>query len=90
MRGRVSASLEDLGGDVGTLEHAEIVGTCAACGAQTARPGDWARLHESLLCPGCLAAIAGRSEEAGRNLTSAEREWERLWSKVDDILDGPR
>ncbi len=68
--------------------HAEITGTCAACGAQTTTFSGWVRLHDTLLCPGCYGAIATRSEQIGRSLSRAERDWERLWLGADDVLDG--
>ena len=58
-------------------EHPEPVRTCAGCGAQTATPGTWVRLVDTLLCPDCHSAIT-------RNC--AEREWVRLLRQVYDAL----
>ena len=71
-----------------TLKHAWFVLSCAGCGTPAAPPEGWTRRHEALLCPDCEAALASRSGKVGRNLASAEQEWNRLWREVDEGLDG--
>jgi len=67
-------------------EHPEPVRTCAGCGAQTATPGTWVRLVDTLLCPDCHSAITRNCAETESSLGSAEREWVRLLRQVYDAL----
>jgi hypothetical protein len=82
--------MTNVGARVGVMrpiEQAEISTPCAGCGAETTTPERWMRLHGTLLCPDCHAALVPRSGEVGRNLARADREWERLWRRVGGGLD---
>ena len=71
---------------MGGAGHAEIVSTCAGCGAETAHPQHWVRRHDVLLCPDCDAVLAGRSDEIGPRLARAEQRWDTLWQRIEETL----